>query len=98
MAEYYQRKPNAKEAAYAVNRLTKENAYAVALWCHGDVIEEIDPFDSTKTYAGINFDTLHGRVRASEGDYIIQGPLKDFWPCKPSQFHATYEPWVTTDI
>lgn len=36
--------------------------------------------------------TLHGRVRVEDGDWVIQGPFGDYWPCKPDIFEATYEP------
>lgn len=37
-------------------------------------------------------DTLEGTMRASLGDYIIQGIKGEIYPCKPDIFEATYEP------
>lgn len=35
--------------------------------------------------------TLEGDMKASKGDYIIQGIAGEFYPCKPDIFKATYE-------
>lgn len=35
--------------------------------------------------------TLEGPMKASKGDYIIQGVQGEFYPCKPDIFAATYE-------
>lgn len=35
--------------------------------------------------------TLEGLMRASPGDYIIQGIKGEIYPCKPDIFHLTYE-------
>lgn len=36
--------------------------------------------------------TLEGVMRASPGDFIIQGVKGEIYPCKPDIFEATYEP------
>jgi len=36
--------------------------------------------------------TLEGTMRASSGDWIIQGVKGELYPCKPDIFNATYEP------
>jgi hypothetical protein len=36
-------------------------------------------------------DTLEGQMRASVGDYIIQGVNGEFYPCKSDIFKKTYE-------
>lgn len=87
MAELWRKKAVEIEA----NCLTKENAEAVALWCGGQLVEEIDALDSSARYVGINIPTLEGVMRASEGDYVIKGVQGEFYPCKPSIFAATYE-------
>lgn len=87
MAEVYRKKPIEIEA----NELTRENAEAVALWCGGRLVEEIDPHTPTNKYAGINIPTLEGVMRASEGDFIIKGVHGEFYPCKASIFKATYD-------
>ncbi|MFE9845816.1 hypothetical protein [Streptomyces goshikiensis] len=35
--------------------------------------------------------TLEGVMRATEGDWIIQGVKGEYYPCKPDVFAATYE-------
>ena len=35
--------------------------------------------------------TLEGDMLASPGDWIIQGVQREFYPCKPAIFEATYE-------
>ena len=39
----------------------------------------------------IDIPTLEGTMRASVGDYIIEGVHGEFYPCKPEIFAATYE-------
>lgn len=41
---------------------------------------------------GVLIPTLEGEMRASPGDWIIMGVNKEFYPCKPDIFAATYEP------
>ena len=36
--------------------------------------------------------TLEGTMRATVGDFIIQGVTGELYPCKPDIFEATYEP------
>ena len=36
-------------------------------------------------------ETLEGRMRISEGDFIITGVKGERYPCKPEIFHMTYE-------
>ena len=37
-------------------------------------------------------ETLEGRMKAENGDWIIKGVKGEFYPCKPDIFAATYEP------
>jgi hypothetical protein len=39
----------------------------------------------------IFIETLEGEMRATVGDWIIQGVKGEFYPCKPDIFAATYE-------
>lgn len=39
----------------------------------------------------IYIQTLEGEMRATVGDYIIQGVNGEFYPCKPDIFEKTYE-------
>jgi hypothetical protein len=40
----------------------------------------------------ISIDTLEGSMCADVGDWIICGVKREFYPCKPDIFDATYEP------
>lgn len=90
MAELYRRK-DGEGGEVEVNQLTKDNATELTLWCEGVQVEEMDAFDSSKTYAGINVPTQFGIQRASEGDFIVRGSNGDFWPCAPWRFAKIYE-------
>jgi hypothetical protein len=35
--------------------------------------------------------TLEGRMKVSDGDWIIKGVAGEFYPCKPDIFEKTYE-------
>lgn len=37
-------------------------------------------------------DTLEGGHRVCPGDWIIEGVIGEFYPCKPDVFEQTYEP------
>lgn len=39
---------------------------------------------------GLFISTLEGTMRASKGDFIIQGVNGEFYPCKPDIFEKTY--------
>ena len=40
----------------------------------------------------ITIPTLEGKMKATDGDFIIKGVKGEFYPCKPDIFAATYEP------
>jgi hypothetical protein len=40
---------------------------------------------------GLVVETLEGDIKVSEGDWIICGVNKEFYPCKPDIFDKTYE-------
>ncbi|CAN5146003.1 hypothetical protein BH11ACT6_BH11ACT6_34760 [soil metagenome] len=40
----------------------------------------------------IAIDTLEGTMRAGLSDFVIEGIAKEFYPCKPDIFVATYDP------
>lgn len=65
-------------------------------------MEEISDFmahgDQVLAWRGdkIEIDTLEGTMTADPGDWIIKEPFatkdRQFYPCKPDIFEATYEP------
>lgn len=61
-------------------------------------IHEVGKFILSKDEQGnncIKIPTLEGEMTANIGDYIIKEPFptgdRDFYPCKPDIFKATYE-------
>lgn len=88
MVDLYQKK---QTSFVEVNRLTKENVLAVALWCGGQHVEEIDAEDPLLRFAALNIPTRHGVRRASEGDYIVKEEGGNFNIWKAPEFEAVYE-------
>ncbi len=39
----------------------------------------------------ITIPTLEGKMKVSDGDWIIKGVKGEFYPCKPDIFELTYE-------
>lgn len=52
--------------------VTKENAAELAHLCNGQVVEEMDPFDSNIVTSGINVPSLTGNFRVSEGEVLVK--------------------------
>lgn len=52
-------------------KLSQDNAEELEKLTDGVLVQEQDPFDSSKTMIGLNLPTMHGMRRCSEGDYII---------------------------
>lgn len=47
--------------------------------------------DHNQVKGGLIIRTLEGEMKASVGDWIIQGVDGEFYPCKPDIFDKTYE-------
>lgn len=58
-------------------QVTADSAAEIAVWCGGKLVEEIHPFDGTKT-PGVNVPTLRGVMRASVTDYVVQNVFDEF--------------------
>lgn len=67
---------------------TVERALA---FCGGVQIEEIDPQDSKKRFVGINFPTLAGVKRATQGDYIVRDMQGGFDVMTSYEFEHKYQ-------
>lgn len=52
-------------------KLSPDNAEYLTSFTGGVLVEEKDPFDSSKTKVGLNIPTPDGMKRCSEGDYVI---------------------------
>ena len=89
------------EARYAANR----DAHAVYMWVESNTLGSFEPMDVIEgrkpwPASGITIDprdgrmiiaTLEGGHWVDPGDYVIRGVAREFYPCKPSIFAATYE-------
>ena len=70
-------------------------------WSPGDIENQPDWFkarvvDGSIYYQGgdvpyYTIETLEGKMKANQGDYIIQGVKGEIYPCKPDIFEATYD-------
>lgn len=70
--------------------LTPEMATVISVWCNGVLVEEIDPFDSSKRQPGVNVPCKDEIKRASVGDRVIRREDKSFDVVKPNEFAHTY--------
>jgi hypothetical protein len=52
--------------------LSPETVTIVSVWCHAAIVEEIDPFDSTKRYPALNVQCGDEVKRCSLGDYVVK--------------------------
>ena len=57
----------------------------------GEVEEFVGGDAGTHPDGGLVIATLEGAMRASLGDFIIEGVNGEFYPCKPDIFAKTYE-------
>jgi hypothetical protein len=73
-------------------KVTPETVDAIAAWTGGIKVEEIDPTDSTKKFVAVNFPTMQGNQRASEGEWVVKGTAGTFKKMGNTEFVATYEP------
>lgn len=56
----------------AAMTLTADNATIVSVWANAMIVEEIDPFDSQKTFPGLNVQCGNDVKRASLGDRVVK--------------------------
>lgn len=85
MAKLYRKRPVTIEA---LQFLPDENiAEVIDFLIEGNVTHVV-------TRAGIVIPTLEGDMLAAPGDYIIRGVKREYYPCKPDIFEATYESLV----
>jgi hypothetical protein len=73
-------------------QLTKENAEEVAAWCGGHIIEEVNPADHEDVYVGINFPTLDGNKRISEGQMLVRSSAGHFMVHNAGFFETMFKP------
>jgi hypothetical protein len=73
-------------------RLDPELTTVLSVWCQGRIVEEIDPFDSSKRFPAVNLMTREGVSRASLGDYVIKHSDGTFEVKKPGAFVRNHIP------
>lgn len=88
--ESWQKRDNPNVVVEAI-RLNEDNVEAVAQWCKGDTIEEIDPQHPQEMQYGINVRCQSDIKRASLGMYVIKFG-KQFFVSHNRIFEATYKP------
>lgn len=72
-------------------KVTAQTAHGIAEWCDGEIVEEIDPFDSSKRFPALNLETLEGRARASIGWYVVRSERGAFYVIWSTLFERTYK-------
>jgi hypothetical protein len=72
--------------------MSPELATVISVWCHGQIVEEIDPFDNNNRFPAINLATREGVSRASQGDYVIKHSDGTFEVKKPGAFVRNHIP------
>ena len=88
--ETWKKRDNENVTVEAV-RLNEDNAAAVAQWCGGELIEEIDPEHPEEMQPGINVDTPAGTRRASLHMYVVKFG-RQFFTSHNRPFEERYEP------
>ena len=88
--EVWEKKDSPSVLVEAV-RLNEDNAAAVAAWCRGELVEEIDPEHPSEMQPGINVPTGDGPKRASLNMYVIQYAGK-FFVSHNRPFEMKYQP------
>jgi hypothetical protein len=73
-------------------RLDRELVTILSVWCHGRIVEEIDPFDADNKFPAVNLETREGVSRASLGDYVIKHSDGTFEVKKPGAFVRNHIP------
>lgn len=78
-----------------VKKYTKKPVTISAFQFDGTVDNLPEPFKGTDSYfiddGSLFIKTLEGNLKASVGDYIIQGIKGEYYPCKPDIFEGSYD-------
>lgn len=88
MDEYF----NENDEKIQAMQMSPELATVISVWCRGQVVEEIDPFDNSNRFLAINLATREGVSRASLGDYVIKHGDGTFEVQKPGAFERDHIP------
>ena len=85
------RKKDAPDVVVEAIRLNEDNVEAVAVWCRGELVEEIDPEHPEEKQYGINVPTPSETRRASLNMYVINYGTK-FFVSHNRPFEMKYDP------
>lgn len=85
------RKRDAANITVEAVRLNEDNVEAVAEWCNGELVDEIDPEHPQEMQKGINVRTPSGIARASLHMYVAQFG-RHFFVSHSRPFELVYEP------
>lgn len=66
-----------------------ESVVTVGQWM--DAFRKGDGLNLSLKAEGLFIGTYEGSMLASPGDYIIRGVDGEYYPCKPTIFHDTYQ-------
>ena len=83
-----------REVRLLMAKYRKTPVVVEAVQWNGDFTQELSDFLPARcTVCGLEIfiPTLEGVMKASAGDWIIEGVRGEFYPCKPDIFEATYE-------
>ena len=87
---FFRKKPVTIEAIQFIMPMSDD----MPLWLRDAFHKGIAYYMRTDT-AYLIIETSEGEMRASLGDWIIQGVNGEIYPCKPDVFQKTYEPVVS---
>lgn len=72
-------------------KLTPEDADSIAMMVGGQLVNEIDPGNPENKFVGLNYPTLDGSGRVSEGDYLVMLPNGRYKTMSAVEFESNYE-------
>ena len=88
----FRKKPVIIDAQRFVLTKDEKKKYSYTHTTFGDqkwIVNNVMLNGTTQYY--IMIDTLEGRMKCIEGDWIIRGLHGEYYPCKPDIFKKTYE-------
>ncbi len=85
---HFRKKPVVVEA----RQLNNDSMWDIWAWLGDDASEwSWDEPDNPWGERYIEIQTLEGKVKAQDGDWVVKGVKGEFYPCKPDIFALTYE-------
>lgn len=88
MDRYFNKRTGAEVEAV---QLTSANVGVVKEWCNAKEVVEHDALEPDKRFVALNLDTLDGRQRVTEMDYVIKDGNGNFHGASPAGFNYRFE-------